>query len=68
MEENGKLNRNYKNGKSTINGFLDDYAFTISAFIELYQSTFDEKWLKKANKLTSYVMEHFYDSKSKMDL
>ena len=66
MEENGKLNRNYKNEKSTINGFLDDYAFTISAFIELYQSTFDEKWLKKANKLTNYVMEHFYDSKSKM--
>ena len=66
MEEDGKLNRNYKNGKSTINGFLDDYAFTISAFIELYQSTFDEKWLNEANKLNSYVLEHFYDSKSKM--
>ena len=66
MEKDGKLNRNYKNGKSTINGFLDDYAFTIGAFIELYQSTFDKKWLNKANELTKYVMEHFYDSENSM--
>ena len=27
MSEDGRLNRNYKNGKSTINAFLDDYAY-----------------------------------------
>ena len=35
-----RLNRNYKNGKATINAFLDDYAFTIDAFIALYQATY----------------------------
>lgn len=62
----GRLNRNYKNGKASINGFLDDYAFTISAYISLYQATFDEKWLNEAHQLTSYTLEHFYDKNSGM--
>ena len=44
----GGLFHNYKNGKSTINGFLEDYAFVIEAFISLYQATFNEKWLNEA--------------------
>ena len=58
--------RNYKNGKATINGLLDDYAFTISGFISLYQATFEEKWLYKAKDLNDYVLTHFFDSKSGM--
>jgi uncharacterized protein YyaL (SSP411 family) len=57
--------RNYKNNKATIHGLLDDYAFTIS-FIELYQATFNEKWLYKAKELNDYAITHFYDSKSGM--
>jgi len=61
-----RLDRNFKNGTSTINGFLDDYAFTIDAFIALYQATFDEKWLLEAQQLATYSIAHFYDSKSGM--
>ena len=60
------MTRNYKMGKSSINALLDDYAFTIAAFIELYQATFDEKWLNEANTLTAYALEHFFDPKSHM--
>lgn len=63
---NGEMTRNYKNGKSSINALLDDYAFTIAAFIQLYQATFDEKWLNEANKITGYTLEHFFDPASKM--
>ncbi|MEI7503169.1 MAG: thioredoxin domain-containing protein [Paludibacter sp.] len=59
--DDNRLNRNYKNGKATINGFLDDYAFTIDAFIGIYQATFDEKWLTKAQQLTIYCLTHFFD-------
>ncbi len=62
----GEMTRNYKNGKATINALLDDYAFTIAAFIELYQATFYEQWLTDADKLTAYVLEHFFDGESKM--
>jgi hypothetical protein len=66
ISTNNEITRNYKNGKSSIAGFLDDYAFTISAFIDLYQATFDEKWLYKANELAAYTQTHFFDSTSGM--
>ncbi len=62
----GGLNRNYKNGQSTINGFLDDYAFTIEAFIGLYQATLAEKWLIEADLLMAYALAYFGDENSMM--
>lgn len=66
--ENKDLFRNYKNGSATIHGFLDDYAFFISALIRFYQISFDEKYLFKAKALTEYVVEHFFDESSGMFL
>ncbi|MEO7444326.1 MAG: thioredoxin domain-containing protein, partial [Ferruginibacter sp.] len=64
IKGNNEIKRNYKNGKSSIEGFLDDFAFTISAFINLYQATFDEKWLHKANDMAAYTQTHFYNNAS----
>lgn len=61
MAKDGSLKRNYMHGKASIDGFLDDYAFTISAFIELYQITFDTKWLDEAKLMMSYTDAHFSD-------
>jgi uncharacterized protein YyaL (SSP411 family) len=66
--ENNSLYRNYKNGKATIHGFLDDYVFFITALIECYQVSFDESYLQKANALTGYVITHFFDKESGMFL
>lgn len=66
-DENDKiLYRNYKNGKRSVAGFLDDYAFTISALIELYQSTFEFHYLETAKKLAEVVMKHFIDASNQM--
>jgi uncharacterized protein len=59
----GFLWHSYKNGLSTIQGFLEDYAFTIDAFIALYQTTLDESFLKHAKQMTDYCLENFYDEK-----
>ena len=64
LEEDGRLWRNHKEGKSTINGFLDDYANTAKAFIGLYSITFDEAWLFRTQKIVDYAMAHFQDGDS----
>jgi uncharacterized protein YyaL (SSP411 family) len=64
--DDGGLYRNYKNGKASIIGFLDDYAFTIEALIALYEYDFDEKWLDEAKALVDYVMINFNDTDSPM--
>jgi uncharacterized protein YyaL (SSP411 family) len=66
MKENNRLDRNYKNGNSTINAFLDDYAYTIEAFVLLYESTFDERWIYTAKELADYAIKHFADKESGM--
>ncbi|MFM9825695.1 thioredoxin domain-containing protein [Flavobacterium sp.] len=60
----GNLWHNYKNKKSTINGYLEDYSLVIAAFISLYEVTFDEKWLSNSKKLVDYCITHFYDKKT----
>ena len=66
IQASGELYRNFKNGKSTINAYLEDYATVIDAFINLYQITLDEKWLETANQLAYYCFDHFFDDASKM--
>lgn len=70
--ENNLLNsdfslfRNYKNKKSTINAFLDDYVLLVDALISLYQAKFDEYYINTALNITEYIIRHFYDAESGM--
>ncbi len=66
LSEDFRLDRNYKNRKSSINGFLDDYANLIEAWIALYEATFNEQWLNLASSLMKYTIAHFYDERSGM--
>ncbi|MCF6168875.1 thioredoxin domain-containing protein [Lutibacter sp.] len=66
IQEKGSLNHNYKNGRSTINGYLEDYATVIDAYIALYEITFNEIWLNTAKQLTDYTFDHFYDTEKAM--
>ena len=64
LREEGGVNRNFKNNKSNINAYLEDYAILIDAFIALYEVSLEEKYLVKAQQLTDFVLLHFYDTKS----
>ncbi|PXY46252.1 thioredoxin domain-containing protein [Flavobacterium hydrophilum] len=66
LKKDGSLNHSYKDSKSTITGFSEDYATVADAFIAIYQITLDEQWLRKARQLTDYAMKHFWDKKSNM--
>lgn len=64
--DNGHLYRTRKDGKSKINGFLEDYAHVIDAFITLHETTFEQKWINLAKTLLDFTIDHFYDEQSKM--
>jgi hypothetical protein len=53
-------------GVRSINGFLEDYCFTIEALIALYEATFNEDYLHKANELMKYCINHFEDKNTGM--
>jgi uncharacterized protein YyaL (SSP411 family) len=66
LKGDGSLYHSYKKGISTINGFLEDYAFMIEALISLYESTGKSSYLDYALKFTEYTISKFHDEKSGM--
>lgn len=59
VDENGRLYRSHKDGRSKLNGYLEDYANLIDALLELYQSTFEENWFLAARRLADVALLHF---------
>ncbi|UII76948.1 thioredoxin domain-containing protein [Flagellimonas sp. HMM57] len=66
LKNDHSLFRNHKEGESSINAFLEDYATIIEAYLALYEVTFDEKWLNHSKKLLEYTQLHFVDKESGM--
>ncbi|MCB0795896.1 MAG: thioredoxin domain-containing protein [Flavobacteriales bacterium] len=62
----GGLWHSYKNGEARINGYLEDYCFSIEALVALYGLTFDESWLRSADELARYCIDHFQDPANSM--
>jgi uncharacterized protein YyaL (SSP411 family) len=58
------LFRNYREGRSHIEGFADDYAFLAQGLIDLYEASFDIEWLKFALELQETQDRLFFDEKN----
>jgi len=59
VTKNGRVWRTYKDGTAKISGFLEDYACLADAFLELYQTTFDDSWFALARQLADGTLAHF---------
>ncbi|MBV1924677.1 MAG: thioredoxin domain-containing protein [Flavobacteriaceae bacterium] len=66
LQESGALFHSFKDGKSTINGYLEDYAAVIDAYIALHEVTLDQQWINKANALAEYSYSYFFDTEKSM--
>ncbi len=66
ISDDYSLARNFKDGKASITGFLDDYALTLKAFIDLFGNTGEKKYLEIAHKLLEYSLQHFHNEQSAM--
>jgi hypothetical protein len=60
----GRLLHRWRNGEAGIGGSIDDYSFFIWGLLELYESTFDVKYLKAALYLQNEMNELFWDDKN----
>jgi uncharacterized protein YyaL (SSP411 family) len=53
--------RNYREGRSAVEGFADDYAFLIQGLLDLYEASFDVGWLRFAIELQEIQDRLFFD-------
>ena len=61
LHKDGILKRSYKDGQAKGNAYLDDYAFLITALLDLYESDSDSRWLQAAKALSATLQEKFWD-------
>ncbi len=63
-EKSRLLFRNYRESRSDIEGFADDYAFVIQGALDLYEASFEVEWLKFAIELQETQDRLFFDEKA----
>lgn len=59
-----QLYTSWRNGTHSKIAFLDDYAFYVTALIELYNSTLNSNYLEKAEQFCREAIRHFFDKKN----
>ncbi len=65
MKNSDGLLHSYKDGKSILKAYLDDWGFFIHALVSLYECTQNEKWLRQAKELSTQLLETFYEPSQK---
>ena len=60
IDGSGRILHRFSHSSAEIPGFVDDYAFCIAGFIELYQVSGHDEYLQTARKLQSYQDKNFW--------
>ena len=60
VDDRGRLLHRYRDGEAGIEAHADDYAFFIWGLMELYEATFNARYLKAAIDLNSVFIEDFW--------
>jgi uncharacterized protein len=58
------LFRSYREGRSAVEGFADDYAFVVQGLLDLYEASFDVEWPKFATQFQETQDRLFFDDKN----
>lgn len=61
VDEEGRLLKRYREGEAGLTSPLEDYAFLIGGLLDLYEATFELRYLEKAVALQGVVDEFFLD-------
>jgi uncharacterized protein YyaL (SSP411 family) len=61
LQRDGRLLHRYRDGETSIAAFLDDYAFLGWGLTDLYEATFEVRWLAEAKRLSQDMVRLFWD-------
>ncbi len=61
LRPDGRLGRSWKDGRSTGEGVLEDYAHLADGLLALYEASFDERWFAAARSLADTILDRFGD-------
>jgi uncharacterized protein YyaL (SSP411 family) len=61
LTRDGRLLRTHRGGQSRLTGYLTDYAFLVEGLLNLYEATFDTRWLDAADTLTQSSIRYYFD-------
>ena len=59
--DEGELLHVFKDGQARFSAYQDDYASLVCALIDLYETTFEGRWLEVAIELTEAMLASFWD-------
>jgi uncharacterized protein YyaL (SSP411 family) len=61
MRADGRLLRTWKAGRAKLKGYLEDYSMVTAALLEVYEATFDRRWLDEARTLAADMVRLFWE-------
>jgi len=64
FRQDGRLMARYRDGETAYPAYVDDFAFLIWGFIELYETTYKPEYLKKALNLNDDLLKLFWDKEN----
>ncbi len=61
LQQDGQLLHRYRDGEAAIPAYLDDYVFLSWGLLELYETTFEPRWLAESKRLAQEMIRLFWD-------
>ncbi|MBI1953858.1 MAG: thioredoxin domain-containing protein [Candidatus Omnitrophica bacterium] len=61
VRKDGRLLHAFRQGPSGVPGTLEDYAFFVTGLVDLYEATFEPRYLTEAKRLTGEMVRLFWD-------
>ena len=61
-EAKGVLFRSWREGRGAAEGFAEDYAYFIQGLLDLYEASFELRWLQWAERLQTTMDARFWDA------
>jgi uncharacterized protein YyaL (SSP411 family) len=64
MRADGRLLRTWKDGRAKLKAYLEDYAMVAAALVDVYEATFERRWLDEARDLADAMLRLFWEDEA----